>query len=147
MKIKEPEPKIGKTPDGKQMHFSVGAVIERDGKYLLIDRAIFPYGFAGVAGHVDEGENEKQALIREVKEEINLDVEKAELLLEEELDWNKCSRGITSHYWYVYHCSVSGESKRNERETKSAGWYKKEEIKNLKLEPVWEYWFKKLEII
>ncbi len=144
MKIKEPEPKTGKTPDGKPMHFSVGAVIERGGKYLLIDRAIFPYGFAGVAGHIDEGENEKQALIREVKEEINLDIEKADLLFEEELDWNKCSRGITSHYWYVYHCSASGEPRRSKTETKSSGWYTREEIKNLKLEPVWEYWFEKL---
>jgi ADP-ribose pyrophosphatase YjhB (NUDIX family) len=147
MSSNEPKPKTGKTPDGKMMHFFVGALIERDGKYLLIDRGAPPYGFAGVAGHVDEGENEKQAIIREVKEEVGLDVKTAELLFEEELDWNWCGRGITSHYWYVFHCSATGEVEREKIETKSAGWYTKEEIKNLKLEPAWEYWFKKIGIL
>ena len=74
------------------MHFSVGALIERDGKYLLIERAVPPLGFAGVAGHVDEGEDERHAIMREVKEEIGFDVHDPKLLLEEELDWNWCVR-------------------------------------------------------
>ena len=65
----------------------------------------------------------------------------------EELGWNWCSKGVGAHYWYLFECSVSGEMERNEQETKSAGWYRKDEIKTLKLEPVWEYWFKKLNII
>lgn len=141
------KPKEGTTRDGKQMHFSAGAIIEWDGKYLLIDRAIPPFGFAGVAGHVDEGENEHEAIVREVKEEGGFTVTDSKLLFEEELDWNWCSEGITSHYWYLFECRVSGDLRRSRRETKSAGWYSKEEIKKLKLEPVWEYWFKKLGII
>ncbi len=31
---------------------SVGAIIEKDGKFLMIDRVNPPYGWAGVAGHV-----------------------------------------------------------------------------------------------
>jgi ADP-ribose pyrophosphatase YjhB (NUDIX family) len=141
------KPKEGQTKDGKQMHFSVGALIEQNGKYLLIERAVPPIGFAGVAGHVDEGEDERQAVVREVKEEVGFDVNDPKLLFKEELDWNWCSKGAPSHYWYLFHCPVSGEMERSTRETKSAGWYSTEEIKKLTLEPAWEYWFKKLEII
>ena len=142
-----PKPKVGKTEDGELMHYSAGAVIEQDGKYLLIDRAIQPFGFAGIAGHVDEGEAPEESLVREVEEESGLEAKECELLFEEELDWNWCSKGVQSHYWYLFRCTVSGEIKQNIKETKSIGWYTKEEIQNLKLEPVWEYWFKKLEII
>jgi 8-oxo-dGTP pyrophosphatase MutT (NUDIX family) len=141
------QPKEGRTKDGAPMHFSVGALIEQDGKYLLIERAVPPLGFAGIAGHVDEGEDERQAVVREVKEEVGFEVRDPKLLFEEELDWNWCSKGVTSHYWHLFHCPVSGDLARSMRETKSAGWYSKEEIKNLTLEPVWEYWFKKLDII
>jgi 8-oxo-dGTP pyrophosphatase MutT (NUDIX family) len=129
------------------MHYSVGALIKKDGKYLLIDRVQPPFGFAGIAGHIDEGENPEQALKREVEEESGLKIEKYKLLFEEELDWNWCSKGVGIHYWYLYECDVSGKIKENYTETKSIGWYSAEEIKKLKLEPVWEYWFKKIKII
>jgi len=140
-------PKQGKGRDGKLMHYSVGALIKKDGKYLLIDRVQPPFGFAGIAGHIDEGENPEQALKREVEEESGLKIEKYKLLFEEELDWNWCSKGVGIHYWYLYECDVSGKIKENYTETKSIGWYSAEEIKKLKLEPVWEYWFKKIKII
>lgn len=143
--------KAGKSKAGKEMHYSVGALIERDGKFLLIDRNVPPYGFAGIAGHVDEGESPEEALKREVKEEAGLNVESYELISEEELDWNWCSRGIDVHYWYLFRCEVSGNIKREVREAKSIDWYSKREIKKLsleeKLEEVWDYWFKKLKII
>lgn len=142
-----PEPKLGKSKEKRDMHYSVGALIKKDNKFLLIDRAYPPYGFAGVAGHIDEKENKFKALIREVKEESNLDVENYKLLFEEELSWNFCSKGIRVHYWYLFECEVSGIPKRNERETKSMNWYTMQEIKKLKLEPVWAYWFKKLKLI
>jgi len=140
-------PKFGESENGQTLHYSVGALVERDGKYLLIDRNIKPFGFASLAGHVDEGETETEALVREVQEESGLKIEEHKLLFEEELDWNWCSKGVGAHYWYVFECRVSGEIKANFRETKSIGWYTREEIKNLKLEPVWKYWFKKLKII
>ncbi len=144
-------PKLGKSKHGKPMHYSVGALIEKDGKYLLIDRNVPPLGFAGPAGHVDEGETAEQALAREVEEESGLKIEKCKLIAEEELDWNWCVKGIGVHYWYLFSCEASGELKRGHRETKSAGWYSIEEIKKLKsekrLEPVWQYWFEKLGLI
>ena len=140
-------PKSDTASDGRPMHYSVGALIEKDGKYLLIDRVKPPLGFAGLAGHVDEGETAIDALLREVKEESGLDVVEHTLLTEEEIGDNICSRGVPVHYWQVYRCKVSGEIKQNMAETKSIGWYSKEELSQLTLEPVWKYWFEKLNII
>lgn len=142
-----PKPKLAKSKEGEPMHYSVGALIEKDGKYLLIDRAIKPFGYAGPAGHIDEGETKKQALLREVKEETGLDVIKYELLFKEKLDWNWCSKNVEVHYWYLYKCDVEGDIKFNQQETKSIDWYTKEKIKDIMLEKVWDYWFRRLKII
>jgi 8-oxo-dGTP pyrophosphatase MutT (NUDIX family) len=140
-------PKMGLSKEGKEMHYSVGALIEKDGKFLLIDRANPPFGFAGLAGHVDEGESEIEALAREVKEESGLEIKNNKLLFEEYVEWNICNKGVRGHYWYLFGCETEGEVKKDDREEKSIGWYTKEEAKNLKLEPVWGYWFQKLGII
>lgn len=131
----------------KIFHVSVGALIESDEKYLLIERAIPPRGFAGVAGHVDEGETPGESLLREVQEEVGLRLKKYELLLEEAVHWNWCNAGVTGHYWYLYRALSEGEIKRNDREVSSVQWYTKEEINKLNLEPVWAYWFKKLKVL
>lgn len=141
-------PKLGTSSKGKPMHYSVGALIKKDDKYLLVERVKIPHGFAAVAGHVDEGETKEQSLIKEVSEESNLKVEKYELLFEEEVENNVCSRGITVHYWYVFRCDVSGEPKiTSPSETKSIGWYTVDEIKKLELENVWKRWFEKMNIL
>ncbi len=140
------QPKVG-IMKRKTIHYSVGAVIEKDEKYLLIDRKNPPYGFACPAGHVDEGEEPLEALIREVKEETGLDVVSCELVFEELVENNRCSHGIETHFWYVYKCEVRGHIVRNMRETKSIGWYGREEISKMELEPVWKYWFKKLGVL
>lgn len=140
-------PKIGLSKNGEKMHYSVGAIIERNCRYLLVDRAKTPLGFASIAGHIDENENKEDALVREVKEEGDLKVESYELISEEELDWNKCRRDTNVHYWYIFNCETSGEPKLNPLEAKSIGWYPPNQIRELTLEPVWEYWFKKLKVI
>ena len=48
---------ISKASNGQILHYSVGALIKKDGKYLLIDRVNPPFGLAGLAGHVDIGES------------------------------------------------------------------------------------------
>jgi 8-oxo-dGTP pyrophosphatase MutT (NUDIX family) len=141
------KPKSGTASDNSQMHYSVGALIKKDGKYLLIDRIKPPLGYAGIAGHVDENEDQAQSLKREVMEETGLKVEGQKLLYEEELLWNPCRRGTKCHYWYLFACDVSGEIKQNFEEEKSIGWYSSDQIKKLELEEVWKYWFKKLKVI
>jgi ADP-ribose pyrophosphatase YjhB (NUDIX family) len=130
------------------MHKSIGAIIKKNDKILLIDRAHFPYGWAGPAGHADDNETPKQAIIREVKEETNLDIKKYKLLIHEYVDWNECVQGVKGHDWYVYEVGEwRGKIKRNKKEVKEIGWFNQRQIKNLNLEKIWNYWFKKLKII
>ncbi len=141
------EPKLGNSSDGKPMHYTVGALIERDGKYLLIDRALIPYGWAGPAGHLGDGESPDDAIIRKVKEEVGLDVVTKKILFEEEVPWNTCRNGVDCHYWYFYSCEARGKVSIDPEGVKSYNWVSKEQIAKLGLEPVWDYWFKKLGII
>lgn len=140
-------PKTGKGKNGQTMHYSVGALIEKDNKYLLIDRRDEPLGFAGIAGHINEGETPKKTLLRKVNEESGLKVKKYSLLFEEEVEWNWCRAEVRPHYWYMYKCEFEGEAQNNPKASKSIGWYTPKEIKGFELEPVWEYWFKKLGVI
>lgn len=144
-------PKEGISSDGRPMHYSVGALIERNGGYLLIDRKKIPYGFAGPAGHVDEGESFLEALCREVLEEIGKKVIKAELLYDEEVLWNNCSAGIECHYWHVYKCEIEEggitPDDLDKDEANSFKWVAKDQLSKINLEPVWEYWFKKQGLI
>ena len=141
-----PEPKQ-ENRNGEAVHFSVGAIIRSGDKYLLIDRAVEPLGFAGIAGHVDEGETPEQALQREIAEESGLKLLGHKLLIERVILGNRCRRGVNTHHWYVYACETGGEPVRAEREVKSMDWYSADQIKDLQLEPVWAEWFKELKII
>ena len=66
-------------------HRSSHIWIENDNKELLVqkrnpNKKTFPNLWAiSVAGHVDSGETSKEAAIRELKEEVNLDVKEEEL--------------------------------------------------------------------
>jgi 8-oxo-dGTP pyrophosphatase MutT (NUDIX family) len=139
--------KVGKSSDGRDMHYSAGVVIECKGKYLLLDRINPPFGLACPAGHIDEGEDSKVASLREIKEETGITLSDIEFVCEEEIPWNYC-KSAEVHYWYLYKASVESESVILEKEgAKSIGWYSVEEMKTLNLEKVWEYWLKKLNII
>ncbi|HCP08924.1 MAG TPA: hypothetical protein DIT25_03960 [Candidatus Moranbacteria bacterium] len=131
------------------MHRSAGAIIRNEeGKILMMDRKKFPFGWACPAGHVDEGESPDQAVVREIKEEMNLDVKDPKLLIHEFVGWNECSKGVKGHDWFLFEITEwTGEVEGSGAEAKSFAWKNIEEIKTLQLEPVWEYWFKKLRII
>ncbi len=131
------------------MHISVGVIIKNNqGKILMIDRTFFPMGWACPAGHVDEGESPEHALIREFKEETNLDIKKYKLLIHEYVDWNKCIKGAKGHDWYVYEITDwSGEIIQNKLEENAIKWVTKEEIKKEELEKIWQQRVKKLKIL
>lgn len=133
--------------NGRQIHFSAGAVIRRGDKLLLIDRVKPPFGLAGLAGHVDAGETPEQAIEREIKEESGLKLVKAKLFIDEFVEWNECSGGTKGHHWYVFECQTEGEVNADAAEAKSFGWYDANELHDLELEPVWEYWFEKLDLL
>jgi len=74
-------------PDCGHIHFQdpkVAAVvfIEQEGRVLLVRRAMNPERgkWALPAGYIDDGEDPREAAIREVREETGLDVEITELV-------------------------------------------------------------------
>ena|SRR3989344_8821066 len=144
----ENRPKTGKSSDGREMHYSVGIIVECNKKYLLLERVNTPPGFACPAGHIDEGENQEIAALRELEEETGIHKKEIEFICEEEIPWNYCTSNAEAHYWYVYQTSVDLEDVTIQKEeARSFGWYSAEEMKDLRLEEVWHYWFKKLGII
>ena len=60
---------------------SVGMLVWRDGKLLLVERKRPPFGFAPPAGHVDEDKSFEVAAKRELKEEVGLEADSMELLM------------------------------------------------------------------
>lgn len=147
---------------------SVGMLVWRNDKLLLIERKKPPFGFAPPAGHLDEDNSFEHSAKRELKEEVGLDSKNIELLIEGRKE-NPCRREDGSwHYWKIYKIEAEGEVKRSEDETKQADFYSKSDIANLAvktekyirgdisedewrkspgLETVWYEWLKQLKII
>jgi len=143
--------KEGLSKSGERMHYSVGGLINIDGKYLLIDRIYKPLGFACPAGHIDLGEIPEESFLREIKEETGLKINKFRLLFEEETNAT-CGLGANHHYYYVYECQdISGKIIFDISEAKSIGLYSEKEIQHFahqkRMEPIWEYWFRKKGVI
>jgi 8-oxo-dGTP pyrophosphatase MutT (NUDIX family) len=144
----KPKPKVGTASDGRLMHYSAGAIIEDEqGRVLLLDRKYEPFGFAGMAGHIDEGEDPLTALMREGHEEIGTELQNVRLVREEELPWNYCRNDgvnrVEVHYWCLYRATVnSGDVRVDPHEAKRWGFFGRGELPHLVLEPVWEHWLK-----
>ncbi len=110
---------------------SVGMFIWKDDELLLIERKKFPFGFAIPAGHVDNHGSFEDAAKGEVEEEVGLHVTNLKLIAEGRKE-NICRRpGGTWHYWKLYETEVQGNLKPSQDETKKAGWYTKNEIREL----------------
>lgn len=149
-------------------HTSVGMLVWKDEKLLLIERAKFPFGFAIPAGHVDGDPSYEESAKRELSEEVGLEAGSLKLLAEGRKE-NPCRREDGSwHYWKMYEVVTTGDIKRSEDETRQVGWYTKEQIQELRdktkkymnkeiaesdweqspgLEPVMYEWFKELNIL
>jgi ADP-ribose pyrophosphatase YjhB (NUDIX family) len=131
--------------DGKIIHFSVGAIVTNaQGQLLLVDRELPPPGFAGLAGHLDDGETPQQAIVREIQEESGLLAVDIKLVAEEFVPWNYCAAGVTGHHWYLFTATASGQPIPQLEEVKSVGWYEPAALLTLPLEEVWQHWFGKL---
>lgn len=137
----------------KNVHISAGALIFNElGELLMIDRLKPPFGWACPAGHVDEGELPIDAIKREVKEETGLDiVDIFDLNFSVsdsiEAPQETCSRGIDFHFWSVFDIVAEGMLIFKADEVKAIRWVPLDEVKNLKLEPVWKYWLEKAGVI
>ena len=147
-------------------HKSVGMLVRRNGKLLLIERKKFPWGFAPPAGHVDGDSDFESAARRELSEEVGLQATALKLVAEGRKE-NKCRRENGDwHYWKIYEVQAKGDLHRSQDETKQARWFSQAEIDHLAertkeylrgkigeeewegapgIEPIWLEWFTELE--
>jgi ADP-ribose pyrophosphatase YjhB (NUDIX family) len=136
------------TPEGLWRHFSVGGVIERNGRYLLFNRRKYPFQYTLPAGHWNWQEADPQdALVREVYEETGLRVITAKLLYQEDVLGDTCRRGSDIHYWHLYRCICEGEPRTDEDEGDFISWYTPEQIRQLELTTPTRYFLMKLRIL
>jgi 8-oxo-dGTP pyrophosphatase MutT (NUDIX family) len=115
--------------EGKKVHEGVHALIQRNGKFLLLQRRFPPFGYALVAGHLEKGEEPEAGLVREVKEEIRANVSNAHFLFST-LDNEGCY--VYKHWTHVFSCGIDKDPILN-YESKSYGWFSPDKITNLNL--------------
>lgn len=149
-------------------HTSVGILVFRDGKLLIIDRKRPPLGLAAPAGHVDKHGNPDDSEIsqfetaarNELEEEAGLQATSLTLIGEGRKE-NPCRRPDgTWHYWRIYRTEALGELKPSTEETRGHFWCTRDQMADLLkgksitmsrgeagLEPVWHDWFTELDIL
>ncbi len=131
--------------EGTPRHFIVGIIVEKNGKYLLLERINFPYGFACPTGHINKGETIEEARDRELNEETGLVITGSKKVYSGVISINACRYdGTYDHMTYIYKVKTKGKIKIDKDEFKSYGWYSKKEISNLNLEPMWSFVFNKI---
>ena len=109
----------------------VAAIIIKDGEVFATQRG---YGeFKGwwefPGGKIESGECPKDALVREIREELDAEIEIGQLL--DTLEWDYPNFHLTMH---CFICSLTSESLRlNEHE--AAAWLTKETLRSVKWLP------------
>ena len=137
-------------------HTSVGILVWRNNKLLLISRKKHPLGLAPPAGHVDNRPSFEAAARAELSEETGLKATKLIEIASEKKN-NPCRRsGGAWHFWRVYVAATSGTLTPSQHETLGAGWYTESEIRHMiefgifdgaPLEAVWQDWFREIDVL
>lgn len=107
---------------------SVGILVWKDGKLLMIERKKYNFGFTIPAGHQD-GDDPETCAKKELSEEVMLEAEEVAIKLAMTLP-NPCKReGGTHHEWTMVEATHwRGEVKPSADETKQYLWASREEI-------------------
>ena len=117
---------------------TVGALIQNDeGKILLCDSHKWPGIYTVPGGHVELGETCEDALVRECKEEVGLDVNVIELLsIQQVIRPKEFWRSDVHFIFFDYLCSVNGKqvAKVDADEIQSVIWADPTEALNLKID-------------
>ena len=88
---------------------TVGGLIQReDGKILLCDSHKWPGLYTVPGGHVELGETCEDALVREIKEEVGLDIKVLELVSIQQVIYPKEFWKRAHFIFFDYLCSVVG---------------------------------------
>jgi ADP-ribose pyrophosphatase YjhB (NUDIX family) len=120
-------------PLGEIVHFSVGAIIQRKNRVLLLRRTTFPIGQYSIpAGHVERDEDSRSVVIRESFEETGLAVLSVSPIKNDLMLRESCRRGVDYHVWTFYACDCLGDP-RMSYESDVLGWYTRDEVDKLPL--------------
>lgn len=116
--------------DRTYWHESVGVVIKNsENKIFCILRQIYPFAYALPAGHLDKGEDPHAAALREVKEEIGLDISVLSKVEKLPIPGDECRRGSDDHLWHIYTAQVADDFiPVLSDEASTHAWFSKEEI-------------------
>jgi len=88
---------------------TVGGLIQReDGRVLLCDSHKWPGLYTVPGGHVELGETCEEALVREIKEEVGLDIKVMELLSIQQVIYPKEFWKHAHFIFFDYLCSAQG---------------------------------------
>ncbi len=101
-------------------------IIRRDGRLLMIQRSATvraPLSWCFPGGAIEPGESQSQALVREMREEIGLEVSATQHLTTQ----TKHGGRLVLHCWSAE--IVSGEPRPNPSEVAAAAWMTPEEIR------------------
>jgi 8-oxo-dGTP pyrophosphatase MutT (NUDIX family) len=92
-------------------HESIGVfVFNAKRQILLFKRVIYPFVFTIPAGHLEVGEDPKEAGKREVEEETGIKLESIRLVTEENFAGDECKWGADSHRWHLYDAIVPNDT-------------------------------------
>jgi 8-oxo-dGTP pyrophosphatase MutT (NUDIX family) len=124
-------------------HTSVGVILTDDtGRLLLIERAKAPFGWAPVAGHIDDHGSPYSTGLAEVEEEVGLKISPGDLF---DLEYvttgllpNVCRREPShlpagGHHWWIYRAQAPAEQalKPTPDEVCDASWYDPAQVQQL----------------
>jgi ADP-ribose pyrophosphatase YjhB (NUDIX family) len=102
---------------------TAGAVVtDEDGRILLLSHVFRPGSGWGIpGGFVEKGEQPEEALRRELREEVGLELERAEIAFVRTL-------GKQQQVEIIFRCRPRGALGRNNAEIKSARWFAPDEL-------------------
>ena len=106
---------------------AVLGIIRHDGRLIIIQRAKtvpVPLAWCFPGGHIEEGETQAEALVREMREEIDVDVEPGEFLVTQ----TKHNGQLVLHCWSA--TIVSGRPTPNPHEVADLRWMTPAEIRD-----------------